>query len=188
MRFKSFFVISKVLRDRTGFTIATRFVPRDSSEHEGNFHQQRRTPIGRDILADNLGSVRARIDFASLMIDDMDVAYFWHTKSGGYRRPLKTAEPVQSSIEFSKSCTFGALAVVVQTVSLHVNSGRGRLNEDQRSVGSGAPATISADERGTCVANHEFPPLANVTNSFCFDSPSLKQRLRGTGSKRSEQS
>jgi hypothetical protein len=123
-------------------------VPRDSSEHKRNFHQQRRAPIGRDILADNLGGVRARIDFASLMIDDMDVVYFRRTKRGGNRRSLKTAKRVQSSIEFSKSCTFGALAVVVQTVSLHVNSGRGRLNEDQRSVGSGAPATIPADERG----------------------------------------
>jgi hypothetical protein len=108
------------LLDRTGLTIAARFVPRNSSEHEGNFHQQRRTPIGRDILTDNLSGVRARIDFASLMIDDMNIAHFRHTKSGGYRRSIETAEPVQSSIEFSKSCTIGALAVVVQTVSLHV--------------------------------------------------------------------
>ncbi len=120
-RGKSFFEISKVFCDRTGLTIATRFIPSDSSEHEWNFHQQRRTPIGRDILADDLSGIRTGVDFAGLMIDDMDVAYFRHTKRGGGRRSIETAEPVQSSIEFSKSCTIGALAIVVQAVSLHVD-------------------------------------------------------------------
>ena len=155
-RFKSLFEISKVLRDRTGFTIATRFVPRDSSEHKRNFHQQRRAPIGWDILADNLGGVRARIDFASLMIDNMDVAYFRRTKSGGNRRSLKTAKPVQSSIEFSKSCTFGAVAVVVQTVSLHLIQGVSTKTSDL--LGRAHQRLFLQMSEETCVANHEFSP------------------------------
>ena len=109
-----------MLCDRTGLTIATRFIPSDSSEHEGNFHQQRRTPIGGDILADDLSGIRAGVDFASLMINDMDVAYFRHTKSGDGSRSIETAEPVQSPVEFSKPGTIGTLAVVVQAISLHV--------------------------------------------------------------------
>jgi len=116
------------LLDRTGLTIAAWFVPRDLPEHEGNFHQQRHPPIGRDILTDNLSGVRAGIDFAGLMIDDMDVAYLRHAKSGGYRRSLETTEPVQSSIKLRKSCTIGTLAVVVQAVSFHATSGHVRLN------------------------------------------------------------
>ena len=57
------------------------------------------------------------------MIDDMDVAYFRRAKRGWYPRSFKTTEPVQAPIEFGKSCAIGALAVVVQTVSLHVNQG-----------------------------------------------------------------
>lgn len=119
-----------VLFDRTGLAIAARFVPRDSLKHEWNFHQQCRTPIGRDILTDNLRGVRTGIDFADLMIDDMDVAYFRHAKSGGHRRSLETTEPVQPLIEFSKSCAVGTLAVVMQTISLHVTSGYVGLSGD----------------------------------------------------------
>ena len=90
-----------------------------------------------EYLEYHLGSVRAGIDLARLMIDDMDIAYFRRTKNGRCCRSLKTTEPVQYPVDCSKSCAIEALAIVVQTVSFHIPehvSGKSRTTEGREVV------------------------------------------------------
>jgi hypothetical protein len=107
------------LLDCTHISIAAGFLSGHSLKYERQLHKQCHDPIGRDVLAHNLGGVRTRKDSAALMIDNMDVADRWRAENRRGGGSIEAPKPIQTSIPLPKFCAVCTSTVEVKGISLH---------------------------------------------------------------------